>query len=787
MKGLQRKLFRDFSTLRAQVLTIAVLIIGGVSVLVSSWSSYLSLQRSRDSFYREHRFADVFAEVVRAPLTVAHGIAKLPGVEQVDSRVVKDGLVDLRDQTEPALGRFVGIKGDDQELNRIYLRQGRLPEPAGLIVEVVVNEAFAVAHSLRMGDEVKILINGQQRRARISGIGLSPEFVYALSPVAPLPDDKHFGIFWVRQKELEMLTGMDNAFNSLLVKVDERASLDEIKRRMDQILQPYGNIQAYDRRRQISALFVDDEIRQQRVMAVFMPSIFMAVAMFILNIVISRVIALHRGQIATLKSIGYSAWALAWHYFQLVTLILMVGIIPSLFVGAWIGRWYARLYQEFFRFPSIDFSLSWDALALGVFFGLVPGWIGSAGGLIRVFAMHPAEALRPPAPPAFQRGLLEWLGLSRRMNVFSKMVIRSLFFRPLRLGLSILGISAALGILINGSFWIDVLNYMMDRQFFEMRREDLSVRLLNPRDLSVFPELNRIPGVLMSEGERSVPVRLQFHHLKKDIAILGWERGAKLNLLLDRGRRPIEPVPGGVLLSRYFQNSYGLQPGDRVEFTVLEGAERRFSVPVVGFVEDLIGQQAYALKSDLHTWLQEKPVVNIVQLKIDPHLSERIYVDLKQRPEVASVSVRHLLLKSFSDTVAEMVSTFTVILYVFAVAIAGAVIYNSARISFSERSWELASLRILGFGTEKTFELLFLDIGWQVLLSLGPGLALGYGLSYLSTSFIHNDNLQFPLIVEPATYGAAVVVLIVTLVVSGFFLYRRIGRLDFSEALKARE
>lgn len=786
MKGLYRKLFRDLKTMGVQIFTIALLIVGGLSVLVSSWSSYLSLQTAKESFYEQYRFADVFAEVVRAPESLQKQISQLLGVELIETRLIEDGLVEVPNQVEPALGHFISWRGPQQSLNQIHLRQGRMPEKSSQM-EVVVHEAFAEAHHLKMGDHLKIQIGGQQRVLQISGIGLSPEFVYALSPVAPLPDDKHFGVFWMRHQDLQTLMGMDGAFNSLNLKVAKQTSLSELKRQLDLLLAPYGNIQSYDRSRQMSNIFVEDEIRQQRVMALVMPTIFLAVAMFILNIILSRLISLHRPQIATLKSLGYSAWKLTRHYFQLVTLILLTGILPSLLIGAWIGHWYAGRYAEFFRFPSIDFTLSLSAVGLSILVGLISGWVGAAGSLLKVFSLRPAEALRPPSPPHFQKGLFEKLGLSRRLSLFSKMTLRSLLFRPLRLLLGIIGMALALAILINGSFWTDVIDSIKDRQFYQMRREDLTVRLLHPKEASVFVELHHIPGVIMTEGERAVPIRLLFKNFKKEIAILGWEPNAQLSRVLDEKNNPIQPQKGGVLLSRYFQVEYNLRVGDLVSFKVLQGAQQEFSVPVLGFVEDMIGQQAYATKNDLHQWLQESPVVDTIQLKIDPKFADSIYLNLKSRPEVAAINIRQLLLKSFTETVADMIVTFTIILYAFAVAIAGAVMYNAARISFSERGWELASLRILGFNVGPCFEILWIEIGLQVLLALIPGLALGYALSYLSTQMIHNDTFKFPLVIDLSTYGGAVLMLMLTFLVNGFFLYRHVRLLGFSEALKARE
>lgn len=790
MKILNRKIFRDLKTLRAQIVSIALLIVCGLSILVSSWSSYQSLQEARDSFYNHFEFADLFSEVVRAPQELLPQILGLDGVLHAETRLIKEGLIDLKTQSEPALGRLISWHGSQQKINKIYLRQGRMPElnhQAVSTLEAVVHEAFAQAHNVKPGDSMNINIGGKRRQLFISGIGLSPEYVYSVSPTTPLPDDKHFGVFWVPHKDLERLSDMEGSFNSVQITTTSKASINFLKQKLDTILERYGNIQAYDRSQQRSHIYVNGEINEQRTLAIIMPVIFLSVAIFILNIILSRLIAMHRAQIATLKALGYSSIKLLIHYFQLVTLILLIGIIPALLVGTYLGQVYASMYEDFFRFPKIDFKLSITTVYLTLMVGFIPGWISAAGSLLKVFSLQPAEALRPLGPPSFQRNLIDRLGLLNRLTSYSKMICRSLLMRPFRLVLSVLGIAISLAIIINGLFFNDVIDDMLNRQFADMRREDLSVRLDHPQSLRVFAELQSIPGVLMTEGERSVPVTLRFKNFKKDISLLGRLMNTQLNRVIDQNGNIITPRPGGILLSRYFEKEFGVKAGDVITLKQLEEKQIQFEVPVHGFVDDMMGQQAYALKSNIHQWLKEMPVSDTIHLKIDSSLAEKIYIALKQRPEIVGVSVRKLMLQGIIDVMAKIMSTFTFVLYLFALAISGAVIFNSARISFSERGWELASLRILGYDTKSTFEILFLEIGIQVLLALPLGLLLGYGLSFLMTQMIDNESFMFPMIVNPTTYATSVMALILILFISGIFLYQKVNSLDFSEALKSRE
>lgn len=790
MKILNKKLFRDLKSLKMQIFTMSILMICGLSVLISSWSSYQSLMSARDLFYQNFEFAEIFSEVSRAPSSVVHQLIKIDGIKRIESRIVKDILIDVVGQSEPAMGRLVSWNDKKHTINKIYIRKGRMPEKSKQTtssIEGVVHEAFAEAHKLRVGDFINANIGGKKHHIFISGIGLSPEFVYSVSPIAPLPDDKHFGVLWIRQDEIEKLLDMVDSFNSIQVLVSAGASINFIKQQLDIILKPYGSIQSYDRSQQSSNLFVQGEIKEQKVLAFFMPTIFLSVAIFILNIVLSRLIAKQRAQIATLKALGYNSFSLFIHYFELTTIILLLGILPAFFVGYWLGQVYTHLYENFFRFPKIDFQISIVTTLITLSIGLISGWISSLGVLINVFSLQPAEALRPFCPPNLSRRIIDRFSILKPITSYSKMIVRSLLMRPLRFFLSVLGIAVSLAILINGSFFNDVIDFMLNRQFERMNREDLTLRLTHPEGFNLFSELRSIPGVLMVEGERTISVTLTYKNYKKDINLLGRNSDAQLNRVVDQNGKLIVPKSGGVLLSRYFEKKFKLKVGDLVNFNQLSEKQNKFEAPVSGFVDDLMGQQAYCLKTDLHRWLGEMSLSNKVHLKINPSYSQSIYITLKQRPNVSSVTVHHLMLKGIIDIMAETMTTFTRILYIFAVSITIAVLYNTARVSFSERGWELASLRILGFDVKSTFEILFFELSILVLIALIPGLILGYALSLLSTRLIDTETFMFPIVINPTTYASSLLAILLTLFASGIFLYQKVYHLDLSEALKSRE
>lgn len=787
MRTLNRKLFRDLWSLRAQTLTTGILIACGVALLVASWSAYQSLETARDTYYRDYNFADVFAELKNGSTQSLRQISDLPGVQGVVSRVSADGLVTIATSREPAVGRFLSIpSGTQPRLNRLHIRTGRLPMDA-TETEIVVHEGFAQAHRIEIGNHFEIIVRGQSERVRVVGVGLSPEYVYALSSAAPLPDDLHFGVFWMTEKSLQRLLKVADGFNSLLVKVDTMTSIPHVTAEMDRILKPYGSLGAYGRDRQISSLFLQDEISQQRVTSIIVPAIFLAIATFLINIVASRLVSLQRAQIAALKALGYSRVEVSIHYLKLICIISVIGTLPGLGLGAWLGNWMSETYESYFRFPSLDFSMSLGATVIGGLAGILPGLLGAGASIRSVFDLAPAEAMRHVAPPAFHASVIEALGLNRLLTTSGRMTFRNLFLRPVRLLFVIVSMSSAIAIVITAGSWTDMVEYLISTQFQRLQREDLSITLLRPRGTNVLQEVLQIPGVISVEGFRVVPIRIRFANHKREISLTGWPESSQMRQRLNAQLDVIPLPPSGLLLSRFFQKSWGMKIGDTVHLELLDGTYSVVEVPVAGFTDELVGLGASMQIESLWKLMKEEPTYNSIAMKADPrHLSE-LYVEMVSRPEIGAVNLKQSLYRGFRDSFGQVIRNSTLVLMIASLLISMGIIYNAVRVSFSERSWELASLRVLGFDRLKVAKVLLAEVGAQVGFSLLPGCFLGWLLTHLSLRLIHTETFAFPVIIAPSTYARGLLVVLFAFVASGWIVYRMVGRLNPAEALKERD
>jgi putative ABC transport system permease protein len=787
LRALDRKLVRDLWHMRGQAAAIGVVVACGVAIVMTTRTSYTSLLVSRAAYYEANRFAQVFVQLQRAPEAVRARLAALPGVAVVDTRVVTEVTLDVPGLAEPATGRLVSIPERRRPLlNDLHLRQGRWIEP-GRRDEVIVSDAFAGANGLRPGDALGAVINGRWQRLAIVGIAIAPEYVYEIGSSGVFPDNRRFGVLWMGREALSSAFDMTGAFNDASLTLAPGASNTDVITRVDRVLERYGGLGAYGRGDQVSARFLNDEIAQNRVSGTIIPAIFLAIAAFLLNASLARLVGMEREQIGVLKAFGYSDWAVAWHYLKFALVILLLGAALGIASGVWFARLVNANYAQYYRFPAFISRLDWTAVGIALLVTVVAAAVGAAGAVRRVVRLPPAAAMQPEPPARFHAGPLERLGLHRLLAAPGRIIARNLERRPVRAALSALGIACAVAILMVGRFFIDAMAEMADVQFRRVQRENITVVFNATRSAPVRYELARLPGVLRAEPFRSVPVRLRAGHHQRRTALLGLEPQGELRRLIGRGHEVVALPSEGVVLTSKLAELLGVRPGDTLTVEVLEGARPVRRVPVAGVVDELLGLSAYMDQRALNRLLQEGNSLSGAFLRVDPRAAPALYAKLKRLPRVAGVTNRDAMLASFEATLAESIGLVTSILIAFAGALAVALVYNAARIALSERARELASLRVLGFTRGEVTLMLLGEQGALTAVGILAGLALGYGCCAVLSGLYQWEVFRIPLVLSGRTYAFAIVVTLAAAVASGALIRRRLNRLDLVAVLKTRE
>ncbi|MEO7192379.1 MAG: FtsX-like permease family protein [Vicinamibacterales bacterium] len=785
--ALNRKLLRDLVAMRGQALAIACVIAAGIAMFVAYLSNFGSLENTRQAYYERQRFADVFATVTRAPARLRDRIAAIPGVSVVETRVVADVVLDVPGLDEPATGRLLSVPAAGRpRLNDLHMRSGRWVS-ADRADEVIASEAFVEAHGFALGTRIYAVINGRRRALTIVGVALSPEYVYSIRPGELVPDPKRFAILWMEHDSLASVFDMEGAFNEVSLGLARDASADAVIADLDRLLEPYGGRGAIRRAQQFSNWSVENELTQLRTFGFFVPLIFLLVAAFVLNIALTRALALQRPQLAALKALGYSNRELAWHYIKWALVIAGAGAVLGIALGIWLGSAMLRLYNLYFKFPLLAFDLSAGVMLAAVGIALASAAIGAFSAVIRAVRVSPAEAMRPEIPIRYRHSAIETAWVRRRLSTTTRMILRNLERQPVRALTTIVGIAFAAAILQVGFSLLDAMDRLMTNQFSVAERQDMTITFVEPLSPAARFAVSRLPGVLRVESERIVPVRLRAGHRVRTLGITGLPPDPDLKRPMNRDLRVMRPSREGLVLSAILARVLAVAPGDVVTVEVLVGSQPTREVRVAGVVDDIFGISAYMELDQLHSFLREDALLSGASLIIDPARERELTRALKQQPALSGIAAKHVVLENFRKTMAENMGLMLTFNVAFAGVIAFGVVYNAARVSLSERSRELASLRVLGFTRAEISIILLGELAILTLMALPVGAVIGHVLTALLVRASESEIYRFPMSLTPRMVALSALTVVVASIVSGLLVRRRLDRLDLVGVLKLRE
>ena len=724
----------------------------------------------------------------RSDLALRNQIAAIPGVSQAEARVVVDVQMQVAGVSEPATARLVSVPMDRRpSVNDIALVKGRFIE-AGRANEVIASENFVEANELDIGDSVRVVLNGRLRDLEIVGVGLSPEYIYTIRPGELIPDDRRFGVFWMERRALAAAFDMEGGFNDVSLLLMPQTRPEEVIATLDALLEPYGGWGAIPRALQLSHWSVENELQGIQVAGFAIPAVFLAVAVFLLHVVLHRIVAVQREQVATLKALGYPNRTIAAHYTWWGLAISVAGTILGTVLGAALGRSLMAIYNQYYRFPSLEYHLDARVVAGAVLIGVAAAILGANSAVRQAVRLQPAEAMRPLPPAKYRPSLAERLGLQALLSQAARIILRNIERQPGRSMITVGGIACSLGILILGIFMIDSIDLMLDVQFAKAQRHDVQLTFAEPVSPGGIHELQRMPGVILAEPVRSVPARLRSAHRERQLAITGLPAASHLYRVIDvRTMESVHLPENGLVLTSGLAEILDVQAGDTVSVEVLVGNRPVRQVAVRGVVQQFMGLAAYMEINALRRLLREGPTLSAGYLTVDTAQLAALLRKVKLTPAVAGTGLKAAVLESFNETFGQNLGTMIFFNVLFASIIAFGVVYNAARVSLAERSRELASLRVMGFTRREISAILLGELGVLALLALPLGLLAGYGLSSLVVKALQTELYALPFTANPQTYAWCALTILGATAISGLIVRRKLDHLDLLEVLKAKE
>ncbi|MDZ4776854.1 MAG: FtsX-like permease family protein [Alphaproteobacteria bacterium] len=787
MRALDRKLWRDIWRMRLHA-TGVVLVLGcGLAMYIMAVGMRESLERTRADYYASNRMADLAVSLVRAPNRLEEKLAAAPGVAAVETRIMGLALLDLPQIVEPASARLVSLpRAGRPRINDLALVRGRWPDPAHGD-EVLMSEAFANALDLDVGAAVEATMRGRREHLRIVGIGNSPEFVFVSAPGELFPQPERFGVIWMNREALAQAFDLDGAFNEAVFRLSGDADSERTKDALDEILLLNGSTGAYGRDRMLSDRYLVEEIKQLGTLAAFVPVFFLAVAALLVNISLGRVIATERSNIGLMKAFGYSDGAVAWHYAKSALIFAGLGAALGALVGVVFGRGVAGMYREYYHFPSLEFSASPNTFAMACLAGFGATGIGAVSSVWRSARLAPAAALAPPQPAAFHRFGDTIASFNARLDAKSRIIVRRILRFPRRTATTSIGVALAIALLVVARTFPAVMDHLLDVHFGLGNRQDVTLTFIEPREIGVLNQVERLPGVMYAEPFRAEDVIFQNGRRRVQEAIVGVPYEARLSRLIGQNGRPFEPPADGVVLSRSLATKLAAAPGDEVRVEQTRGRRIAATIRVTAIAEPMIGSYAFMEMTDLARMMREPGRISGAHVVLDTEEYEAFNRRIKETPVLAGASFVSLVERASRKNFDEHIGLMLLFYSAFAAVMAGGVAFSAARVTLAEQERDLATLRVLGFTRAEVSYVLVGELAALALMAVPIGCLIGTGLGVWLMRLFQTDMYAFPYVFNPGGYAFAIVFTLGCVLVAALVVRQDIDRLDMVGVLKSRD
>lgn len=784
------KMRRDLMDQKGAYAACIIVIMIGLMVYSSMSMVMDNLLLSRDSFYRNQNFADGFAEVKALPYTQVEQLTKIEGISQIQGRLIKDVRVMMPDQEENVFLRLVSMDlSESSLLNDVHLDQGIPLESNSL--NIWVDNKFFEANHLSLNQDLAIIAEGRKHSFAITGMGKSPEFIYALRTGTELfPNPETFGIGYVPLSIMQNLFKEKSSVNNLVFTLKSDANFNDVKAALESELKPYGLKSIYPRKDQTSHVLLAQELKGLQSMAKSMPLIFLSVAAMILYIMLKRMIEHQRTQLGTLKAFGYTYREILFHYISYALIIGLIGGLLGGLSGAGLAGPFLSLYREFFNMPGMILTFSPKyfvfSLLLATIFSLFAGYQGSRN----ILKLSPAEAMRPPAPPIGKKIILEKAVFFWRMlTVQGKMAMRNMLRNKLRSSFLFIGIMFTFSLLaLPWSFKV-LSDVMLFEQFEKVETYDVKIPLALPLNhKNAERELFKFPGVKNVEGLAEIPVKLKNAWHEKDVVILGVKQGSDLYHILDDKGKPVLLSENGLIISNRLADALNATQGTllRIESPLFKNPDEQKELPVIDVIPQALGLNSYMEITALQAFVGQGPLATSLMVSIQEENIPALKAKYNDSRMINGIENRLSLLKQMKEFMASY-SGMIYSLFLFGIIIGFAIIYNLSVITLAERSRELASMQVLGMTPKEVLAVITFEQWVISFFGMLAGIPLSKAFMAGLAGSMGNDVFGFTPEINPEALLLAFFITVFSIIFAQLMAARKLKKISLVEVLKSRE
>lgn len=788
---LRRKMIRDIRQNLSQFITILLMVFIGI-MAYSGIESYMEgMKETANNFYGDYNLQDlnVMGELSEENINT---IKEISNVKNAEGKLKVNGVLENDDDTTISMN-FI----EENEISKFYIVDGENfnKDTKGIWLD----NFFTEENNLKIGDILKIKYDGYVFEEKIVGLINVPDYVYDVKDESQLyPDHKTFGFAYASSNELEGFIKnqvMKEAnltdesifnqvfsdfnykdyikYNYIMVDIDNKEKFNEVKNSIEEKIENVAVINIEDT---TSYKQYQGEIEEGETYIGVFSGLFLFIALLSVVTTMNRVVKKQRLQIGTLKALGFKQRKIVLHYISYSFWISIVAVLLGLVAGRYfIGSVFIGLEMSFFEIPNGMPIIKNDSYVVAALVVLCVSFVTYLSTR-KILKEKTADTLRNEIPSVKSKSLnITTTGIFKKMSFNTKWNIRDMFRNKARTITGIVGITACAMLIVCSLGMLDSMNYFIDLQFnrifnFEYKlslKSDISTENLKELTDKYGDNTSQSIYIEIKDNDGNIESNNIFVTDSKDY----------VRFVDNKDRFISVDNDDGVYITYKLAKTKGYNIGDEISWHV-SGNNKYYTSKIVGFNKDPQNQNLTMTRKYLESLdIEYKP--------------DSLYtnVDLSENKDIAGVTVISNIdkLKEGMDGMLETMKTMLVLIIVIAIILGSVIIYNLGILSYTEKQYQFATLKVLGFKDKQIQKIFIRQNNIVSVISIILGLPAGFYLTDWLFKTAIEENYDFGAHINFVSYVLAAIGTFVISYVVSKILAKKIRKIDMVTSLKGNE
>ncbi len=810
--ALTKNILREITKSKSRFLSILIIVAIGVAFFAGVRATSPEMKFTADKYLDDNNTADLTIQSLNGfKQSDIDKVKKIVGVSEVYGGYSFDALA-INDDSEKAI-KIHSLKIGEKSVNNPVLVEGAMPTNEG---EAVTEKTYLEKENLKIGDYIKIKTVNGTKDFKITGIVNSPLYINTYQRGAnSLGNGSTSGFFQIGEKSAKELAlpkipeipgiKIEDIYTELSIIVNDAKSkntfLDEYKDLVNEVKE---KIEAVDKNWYIKTRdsnegirgFQDDSDRIKAIGTAF-PLIFFLVATLVCLTTMTRMVEEHRIQIGTLKALGYSKFSIVSQYFIYAFTASVIGSIIGVILGFKIFPFLIfNAYRIMYTIPPVAGNFHIDLAITSALVAIFCTTLAAVGASIKELVVVPAILMRPKAPKAGKRILLERVKfIWKRMSFTEKVTARNIFRYKKRFFMTIIGVAGCTALLITGFGLKDSIVAVTEKQFGEIYTYDLKGYLRESiqedKEYLFMDELkdyNEIEDSLLS-FEKNIKVK---NNTEENSSVEGYilipkdvdKLGEFINLREEN--RKIDIGDNGVVITKKLSKLLNIKEGDNIEISL---DDKTVNAKVNHITEHYVSHYVYMSPKYYEKLFDAKVNYNAFSSKLknkDIDQEDKLSKEMMKSPKIATINSTTSISDKFKKTM-DSVDSVVLVLIASAAALAYVVMYNLTNINISERMRELATIKVLGFYDKEVAGYVYRENIILSIIGTLAGLILGVFLHKYVITTAETDMVMFSREIKTMSFVYSSILTIVFSSLVNIVMYKKLKKINMVESLKSAE